>query len=179
DEYLAHLRVARDAVKEANPNAQVILIGFFIAGLFEDNPTAEIDSVLRQRQYPPQLQANIRRLLAEADKLLSHPVLFDVVEFHSLSDWSEITGMTRFLRQTMRKYGYEKPIWVGDVNYTASPMMFWGVPVPPYTKEQKPAMTETLRILANPRDPRHSQVVNWFRAEQACGLVKKIVLAMG
>jgi len=178
EEYLAHLRVARDAVKAANPNAQVILIGFFIAGVFEDNPTAEIENVLRQR-HPPQRQANIRRLLSEADKLLSHPELFDVVEFHSLSDWSEITGMTRFLRQTMRKRGYEKPIWVGDVNYTASPMLFWGIPIPPFTAKQKPAIVETLRILANPRHPRHAQVMAWFRAEQAACLVKKTVLAMG
>ncbi|NLH72964.1 MAG: hypothetical protein GX456_07915 [Verrucomicrobia bacterium] len=179
DEYLAHLRVARDAVKAANRNAQVILIGFFIAGLFENNPAGEIENVLRQRRYPLSLEANIRRLLAEADKLLSHPELFDVVEFHSLSDWSEITGMTRFLRNTMHKYGYEKPIWVGDVNYTASPMMFWGVPVPPYTEKQKSAIAETLRILANPNHARHAEVMAWFRAEQACGLVKKTVLAMG
>jgi hypothetical protein len=179
DEYLAHLRVARAAVKAANPNAQVILIGFFIAGMFEVNPGAEIDSVLRQRRYLPHTEANIRRLLAEADKLLSHPELFDIVEFHSLSDWSEITGMTRFLRQTMRKHGYEKPIWVGDVNYTASPMLFWGIPIPPYTEEQKPAIVETVRILASPRHRRHAEVMAWFRAEQAACLVKKTVLAMG
>lgn len=177
DDYLAHLRVGHAAVKAAHPDAQVILIGFLIAGVFEGNPTADIESVLRQR-HPPARRANIRQLLADADKLLSHPELFDLVEFHSLSDWSEISGMTRFLRQTMRRHGYEKPIWVGDVNYTASPMLFWGVPVPPYTEKQKPAIVETVRILANPRHRRHAEVEAWFRAEQACGLVKKTVLAM-
>ena len=111
-------------------------------------------------------------------QLLAHPRLFDVVEFHSLSDWSEISGMARFLRQTMRQYGYEKPIWVGDVNYTASPMMFWGVPVPPYTEEQKPAIEAALRALAQPRHARHQDAVAWLRAEQARGVVKKVVLAM-
>ncbi len=178
EEYLQHLRVGRDAVKSANPAAQVILIGFFIAGVFEDNPAAEVDSVLRRR-HPPRRQAAIRQLLADAEKLLGHPELFDAVEFHSLSDWSEIPGMTRFLRETMRAHGSSKPIWVGDVNYTASPMLFWGVPVPPYTEAQKPAIVETVRILANPRHPRHAETMAWFRAEQACGLVKKAVLAMG
>jgi len=177
DEYLDLLRVARQAAKAANPNAQIILIGFFIAGLFEENPNAEIENVLRAR-HPPNIQANIRRLLAEADHLLSHPELFDVVEFHSLSDWSEITGMTRFLRSTMRAHGYEKPIWVGDVNYTASPMLFWGIPLPPYTADQKPAIVETVSILANPQHQRYAEVEKWFRAEQAACLVKKTVLAM-
>jgi hypothetical protein len=178
EEYLELLKVAHAAVKSAHPQAQVILIGFFLAGVFEGNPDPDIERAIREH-LPPHQQAKVRRGIAEADKLLSHPELFDVVEFHSLSDWTEIVGMTRFLREKMRQHGYEKPIWVGDVNYTASPMLFWGVPVPPYTRAQKPAIEETLRLLANPRHPRHAQVEAWFRAEQACGLVKKAVLAMG
>lgn len=178
EEYLAHLRTAREAVKAANAEAQVILIGFFIAGIFEANPSAEIETVLRER-HPPRLQAKIRELLSDAERLLEHPELFDIVEFHSLSDWSEVAGMTRFLREAMRKRGYEQPIWVGDANYTASPMMFWGIPVPSYTEAQRPEIAETLRALANPRDPRHEEVEAWSRAEQACGLVKKAVLAIG
>lgn len=177
EEYLELLEIAHAAVKSAHPPAQVILIGFFLAGVFEGNSNPNVEQAIRER-LPPSQQANVRRGIAEADKLLRRPELFDVVEFHSLSDWTEIVGMTRFLRERMRRHGYEKPIWVGDVNYTASPMLFWGVPIPPYTKAQKPALEETVRILANPRHPRHAQVEAWFRAEQACGLVKKAVLAM-
>jgi hypothetical protein len=36
-----------------------------------------------------------------------------------------------------------------------------------------------LRALANARHPRHAEVEAWFRREQAAGLVKKAVLAMG
>ncbi len=176
-EYLQLLRIAYPTVKQANPRAKVILIGFFLAGLFEGHPDPkEIPATLAA--MPPQRRRTTERYLAEMRQLLAHPELFDVVEFHSLSDWSEISGMARFLRQTMQQYGYEKPIWVGDVNYTASPMMFWGAPVPPYTEAQKSAIQTTLTALAQSRHPKHAEAIAWLRAEQAKGLVKKVVLAM-
>ncbi|MGC8743669.1 MAG: hypothetical protein ACP5T0_07315 [Verrucomicrobiia bacterium] len=176
-EYLDLLKVAHSTIKSANPNAKVILIGFFLAGLFEGNP--DIDAIPTAiAKMPPQRRKVTEQYLAEMKTLLSHPELFDVVEFHSLSDWSEISGMTRFIRRVMRQNGYEKPIWVGDVNYTASPLMFWGMPVPPYTDSQKSAIQSTLTALANAKNPRHKEAMEWFRAEQSKCLIKKVVLAM-
>jgi len=177
EEYLELLRVAYPTVKQANPRAKVILIGFFLAGVFEGHPDPQEIPATLARIPPPRRRVS-EQYLADIRKLLAHPELFDVVEFHSLSDWSEISGMGRFLRQTMREYGYEKPIWVGDVNYTASPLMFWDIPVPPYTQQQKPAIEATLQALARPQHPQHAQAMRWLRAEQSKGLVKKAVLAM-
>jgi hypothetical protein len=109
------------------------------------------------------------RHLADIRALLIHPELFDVVAFHAMSDWSEISDMGRFLRQTMQDYGYEKPIWVGNVNYTASPSLFLGSACTAET---------TLHALASGQHPRHAEVEIWFRAEQSKALVKKTVLAM-
>ncbi|MCX7804820.1 MAG: hypothetical protein N3A38_06470, partial [Planctomycetota bacterium] len=177
EEYLTLLKVAYPTVKQANPNAKVILIGFFLAGLFEGHPDPkDIPSTLAA--MPAKRRAVTKQYLDEMRELLSHPGLFDAVEFHSLSDWSEIPGMTRFIRATMRERGYEKPIWVGDVNYTASPLVFWDIPVPPYTETQLPGIRATLDALASPRHPRHAGAMAWFRAEQSRGLVKKAVLAM-
>lgn len=107
EEYLELLKVAYATVKEANPRAKVILIGFFLAGLFEGHPDPkEIPATLAA--MPAQRRRVTERYLAEMQQLLAHPELFDVVEFHSLSDWSEISGMARFLRQTMQQHGYEK-----------------------------------------------------------------------
>jgi hypothetical protein len=177
EEYLELLKVAYPTIKQANPRAKVILIGFFLAGVFEGHPDpADIPATLAT--IPQPRRRNSERYLDDIRALLAHPQLFDVVEFHSLSDWSEISGMARFLRQTMRQHGYQKPIWVGDVNYTAPPLMFWGIPVPPYTQEQKPAIETTLQALARPGHPRHAEAMAWLRAEQSRGLVKKVVLAM-
>ncbi|NLI00575.1 MAG: hypothetical protein GX446_13905 [Chthonomonadales bacterium] len=176
-QYLDLLRVAYPTVKAANPNARVILVGFFLAGVFEGLDDLDALPGALARIPQPRRSAS-ERYLNEIRELLRHPSLFDVVEFHSLSDWSEIRGMGRFLRKTMREQGYEKPIWVGDVNYTASPLVFWNQPVPPYTARQKPAIDATLRALANRRHPRHEAAMAWFRAEQSSGLIKKTVLAM-
>ncbi|MCM8776805.1 MAG: hypothetical protein NC905_00855 [Candidatus Omnitrophica bacterium] len=177
EEYIDLLKIAYPSIKQANPRAKVILIGFFLAGVFEGHTDPkEIPATLAA--MPSQRRRTSERYIAEIRQLLAHPELFDIVEFHSLSDWSEISGMARFLRQTMQQYGYEKPIWVGDVNYTASPMMFWGVPVPPYTEAQKRAITTTLKVLSQPRHPKHAETIAWLRAEQSKGLVKKVVLAM-
>ncbi|MCM8768536.1 MAG: hypothetical protein NC911_02470 [Candidatus Omnitrophica bacterium] len=177
EEYLKLLRIAYPTIKQANPQAKVILIGFFLAGVFEGHPDPK-DIPTTLAAMPNKRRQTSERYLEEIRELLAHPELFDIVEFHSLSDWSEISGMARFLRQTMQQYGYEKPIWVGDVNYTASPMMFWDVPVPPYTEAQKPAIETTLRALSQPNHPKHAEAIAWLRAEQAKGLVKKVVLAM-
>jgi len=176
-EYLDLLRIAYSTVKKANPEAKVILIGFFLAGLFEGHPDLQ-EIPLTLSRMPAKRRKITVQYLTEMKELLAHPEIFDVVEFHSLSDWSEIPGMIRFLRQTMKEYNYEKPIWVGDVNYTASPLVFWGNPVPPYGEDQKPAIQETLKALAEEKHPRRKEVISWFRAEQAKGLVKKAVLAM-
>jgi len=177
EEYLELLKVAYPTIKQANPRARVVLIGFFLAGLFEGHPDPdEIPRTLAA--MPPQRRRTSEQYLTDIRRLLACPEWFDVVEFHSLSDWSEISGMARFLRRTMREHGYEKPIWAGDVNYTASPLMFWGVPVPPYTDRQKPAIEATLKAVAQPHHPRHAEAVAWLRMEQARGLVKKTVLAM-
>jgi hypothetical protein len=177
EEYLELLKVAYPTIKEANPRAKVILIGLFLAGVFEGHPNPG-DIPTTVAGLPAQRRRISQQYVADVRKLLAHPELFDVVEFHSLSDWSEISGMARFLRQTMRERGYEKPIWVGDVNYTASPLVFWGIPVPPYTEKHKPAIEATLQAVANPRHPRHAEATAWLRAEQSKGLVKKVVLAM-
>jgi len=173
-EYLDLLEVARRTVKAADPSAKIILQGFFLGGLFEGDPTpAELEERLRKKAPV------YRKTLDEIAILLRHPDLFDAVEFHSLSDWTEILGTARFLRTEMRKNGCEKPIWVGDVNLTAPPLLCWGVVTPPYTADQKARIEETLRILKNPKHPRYNEVEGWFRMEQASGLVKKVVLAMG
>ena len=176
DEYLTLLRVARQAVKDADPEAQVILQGFLLWGIFEGDPDS---TELERRLSDPMYGRGRRALLAATSDVLSHPELFDVVEYHSLSDWTEVFGTARFLRGEMHKHGYEKPLWAGDVNFNINPMLWWGQANYPYVAAQKNAILKWLQAMKNPRDPLHKQAEAWFRAEQARFTAKKILSCMG
>jgi hypothetical protein len=176
DQYLDLLRVAHQAVKQADPQAKVILQGFLMMGIFDGDPDQQaLDRLMSHPVHGPK----IRQGRKDIARLLSRPELFDAVEFHSLGDWTEIAGAARFLRGEMEKNGYQKPIWVGDVNYSLNPMIFWGQPFYPYTPEQKDEILKWLRAMGTASDPRHEEAVRWFRAEQASFTAKKIVCAAG
>ncbi|MCX7598675.1 MAG: hypothetical protein N2512_07370 [Armatimonadetes bacterium] len=175
-EYLDLLRIAHPAVKQADPQAQVILQGFLLWGIFEGDPDR---TELQRRLADPKYGPGGRALLTGIGEVLAHPQLFDAVEYHSLSDWTEVFGTARFLREEMRKRGYEKPIWAGDVNFNINPMLWWGQPNYPYTAAQKPAILKWLAAMKNPRDQLHAQAEKWFRAEQARFTAKKLISCMG
>jgi len=164
EEYLQLLRIARKAAKEADPQAQIILVGFLMMGWYDGDLT-EKELEQRLNALPPGQQNFIRKVGGELRELLKHPELFDIVEFHSLADWTEIIGTTKTIRREMQKNGYEKPIWAGDVNYTINPMIFWGGPWYPYVKEQKRAILNTFKAMKKKRNPQHEQTLKWFRAE--------------
>ncbi len=178
DEYIQLLRIAHKAVKEADPQAKVILVGFLMMGWFDGDFS---EKELEQRFFTllPRQQKFIRKVGGEIRELLKYPELFDIVEFHSLSDWTEIIGTTDFLRREMQKNGYEKPIWAGDVNYSINPMMFHGGASYPYVKKQKRAILKTFDAMKRKGNPQHAQTKKWFRAEQAKFTAKKIVCGMG
>lgn len=175
-EYLDLLRVAHRVVKEADPEAQVILQGFLLWSIFEGNPDPRD---LQRRLSDAKFGQGRRALLAGATEVLGYPSLFDAVEYHSLSDWTEVFATVRFLREEMRKHGYEKPIWAGDVNFNINPMLWWGRPNYPYTGAQKNAILKWLAAMKNPKDPLHAQAQRWFRAEQARFTAKKLISCMG
>jgi hypothetical protein len=175
-EYVDLLRLARKTVREADPNAKVILQGFLMMGIFDGNPSAE---ELERRMSDPVWGPKIREGRRNIDELLSHPELFDAVEFHSLGDWTEIAGTAAFLRGEMKRYGYQKPIWAGDVNFSLTPMIWWGKPFYPYVADQKTDIVKWLQALRDKSNPNHDAAVRWFRAEQAGFTAKKIVSCLG
>ena len=79
----------------------------------------------------------------------------------------------------MGKLGIHKPIWVGDVNLSLNPLIWWSTPNYPHSRSQLQRIRQWLGALKNKNDPRHVEALRWFRAEQACFTAKKIVCAMG
>ncbi|MBC7287802.1 MAG: hypothetical protein H5T86_07110 [Armatimonadetes bacterium] len=175
-EYLDLLRVARRAAREADAQAQVILQGFLLWGIFEGNPD---EGELQRRLADPKFGRGRRKLLSGIAEVLGYPSLFDAVEYHSLSDWTEVFGTVRYLREQMRRHGYEKPIWAGDVNFSINPMLWWGQPNYPYTPDQKNEILKWLAAMKNASSPLHAQAEKWFRAEQARFTAKKLISCMG
>jgi len=173
-EYLDLLRVAHTAVREADPKAKIVLQGFLFWSFFEGNPDA---SSIQRRIAAGGSRA--RQVLADLRQILAHPDLFDVVEFHSLSDYTEVPATARFLRAEMARYGYQKPIWVGDANASINPMVWWGRANYPYVASQIPKILDWIGALKDARNPRHGEAVAWFRREQAAFTTKKVVCAWG
>jgi hypothetical protein len=118
------------------------------------------------------------KVVGDIRKLLSHPELFDAVEFHALGDWTDIIGWNKFIRAEMKKNGYQKPIWAGDVNYSISPMLLWGRPYYPYVKSQKGDILQFLKDL-KAEGPKRDKAIRWLRAHQASFTAKKILCAFG
>jgi len=175
-DYLQLLRLAHKTVKAADPQAKIILQGFLLMGIFDGDPNLE---KLEEKKADPTYGAKVRQALADLELVMKHQDLFDAVEFHSLGDWSEIIGTTRHLRAAMRRYGYEKPIWAGDINFTLNPMLWWGKAYYPYAAYQKPVIEGWIRAMKNASHPRHAEALRWFRAEQAAFVAKKLVCCFG
>jgi len=60
---------------------------------------------------------------------------FDVMSFTSYGDAEAITGQSNGLKRTMKRYGFEKPVWMTSVYYGAMPVEntsdgFWEEVVP-------------------------------------------------
>lgn len=175
-QYLELLRLAHKTIKQADPQAKVVLQGILLMGVFDGDPD---EQELQRRLHEPFLGPARRRYLRDVGELLKHPELFDAVEFHSLGDWTEIAATARYLRAQMAGSGYQKPLWVGDINFTLNPMIWWNKPYYPYRPEQRAGIVKWIEALKSGKDPAHDEALRWFRAEQASFTAKKLISALG
>lgn len=185
DSYVRLLELAYPAVKAANPEAQVMAAGLLMTDVFNGYPTpAEVEA--RLRSPDPRIFA---KSPADIALLLDHPELFDVIDFHSLGDYTEIVPTVRWIREQMAARGYDRPIWIGD-SFSGTGLNGWGpatCPVRsnsgllcyPATEADRCLVAETLEALAGEAHPEHPAAIDWIRAETAAGLVRKVVVAAG
>lgn len=196
-EYASLLKAAYGAVKEANPDAKVILSGFAFFDIFDggyktDNEiNGAIDNLAVKypkgdvrhgfgRDFKNQLLFN-SRILQEKD-------YFDIVEFHLLSYYTSIPGTVRWIKEEMHKNGYEKPIWMGDAGAVIIPSSnkkgvlasfstYTIFSDPPYENGDR-----LFHVLSTKKDTpflKYEKINRWFLKEQAKILVKSLVMAMG
>jgi hypothetical protein len=125
---------------------------------------------------------------ADIGLLLDRPDLFDIVDFHSLGDYTEIFSTVAWLRTEMGRRGYDKPIWIGDA-WGGATLNGWGpatcagpisgILVYPAGPADRCRVAAALAALHDSAEPAHSQALGWIRAESAAGVVRKVVVAAG
>ncbi len=197
EEYATVLRAAYGAIKEASPNAKVILAGVTFWDIFDDGPKSEqeinrlVDGLADR--YPRfdfrhNFGEDFRLQIDFISKTLKEKNYFDAVEFHLLSYYTSIPGTVKWLRDEMRKNGYEKPIYMGDAGAVYIPssdkkgfLSAWST----YTLFSKPPYKngdKLFKILKSKKDKyglKYKDVDKWFKKEQASILVKSLVMAAG
>ena len=179
DEYVRLLEIAYPAIKAADPEARVLLAALLMADIFDGNPSPEeiqqrlsVDADFMRKSIP-----EIRTILAACDS-------YDIVDFHSLANYTEIPLTAQWIRGELNANGCgEKPIWIGDA-FPMSALVGYGGLVPPTpfapaTLETRDAVVAALRSVADPSDPQHDSARAWLYGETAIGLMRRIVVSAG
>jgi hypothetical protein len=177
EEYIRLLHIAYPAIKAADPEANVLLVALLMTDIFDGNPAAtDIQQRLaRNADYMRKSVPDIKAILAACDA-------YDVVDFHSLGNYTEIPLTTNWIRQELLTNGCgEKPIWIGDA-FPMSGLVGYGgfvppMPFAPVTLETRDTVEKLLQAIADPSAPEHSTDQVWLYAETAIGLTRKTVVS--
>jgi hypothetical protein len=185
DEYLGLLAIAHRAIKRANQDARVWLVPFMMIDVFDRGPGA--DEIARRSR----VNYTFRHPMVETQRLLTHPELFDVVEIHSLGDYTELDATAAWLRGEMQANGYDKPIFIGDALGISQGI--WANGLGAFTPNAKDSDFLTfaplrpndalrfINLLEAMRDGKSAErqtATRWFRAEHARAVPKKIAAAI-
>jgi hypothetical protein len=174
-DYMRLLRVAYPAIHAADPQAQVLLAAILMVDVFDGDPEP---AELQRRLAAP--QAGIRKSVPEIRKILAACDAYDVVDFHSLGDYTEIPPTAAWLRGELQAAGCEhKPVWIGDAFSMSALVGYNGRPAHPATDENVGRVIDTLTLVSNPSAAGHADAEAWLYALMAEGLVKKTVVSAG
>lgn len=178
EDYVRLLRLAYPAIKAADEQAEVLLVALLMGDVFDGNPDeAEIAQRLGETPSFRKSTADIQMILAACDA-------YDIVDFHSLGDYSEIPPTAAWIRAQLAANGCgERPIWIGDAFPMSGLFGFGGFvpPIPfwPVTEETVDAAVLWIQAAVDTTDAAHEAALARVQAETARGLVKKIVAAAG
>lgn len=178
DEYVRLLHIAYPAVKAADPQAEVLLVALLVGDAFDGAPGPE-ESDRRLATTP-----SFRKSLADIRTILAACDAYDIVDFHSLGDYTEIPPTADWIRAELARNGCgDRPIWIGDAFPMSGLVGFGGfvapIPFDPVTAETRDAVVALLKAVADPNNADHDAAQAWLYAETARGLVKKIAVSAG
>jgi len=167
EEYGELLKIAYKAAKTANPNCYVTLTGMNFADICDNSP-----EIANFETTTAGLTKWFRGQMEFIKTVLGYHEYFDMVDFHYNYDYKGGYGVANWLRETMKEYGYEKPIIAGDM---ASAPMFDSLLEYRFNKSEG---DDLYKIIDNPDNPQNKEKAEWFEREQALNVVKKLVVAI-
>jgi len=175
EEYVRLLRTAYPAIHAADPQADVLLVAILMVDVFDGNPDA---AELRRRLTTP--QSGIRKSVAEIRTILAAHDAYDIVDFHSLGDYSEIPATVAWLKDQLAANGADgTPLWIGDAFSMSALLGYGDRQAWPATAGTRDRVMGTLKRVADPSAAGHAEAKAWLYAQMASGLVKKIVVSAG
>ncbi len=157
DDYRKLLKTAYKAAKQADSSTKIILSGINF-GRFIEKCRSESDIDRLSRSLPPKFKRAydfIVQSLALGD-------FYDIVDIHFNRGYESIPLAVNWIKTQLAKYGYDKPIWAGDVCSV------------PWVTDR--AHRRILQAIINPNHPKHDDALKWLRAEQARLSIKKLVV---
>ena len=191
EDYVAILQAAKQASKDADPNYKIILAGINFRDMYDDSPSADLVQT-RLNGLPTGWKEATIRAVNFTQYTLNFPSAFDVIELHTLNDYTgmapqltQLTSWTASATRTPNSAGaYTKPVWAGDTmsavatEFTSSlnwnpplPNQFYSFPDPLFGELQ------TLRYaLQTPTDANYLQATNWMRTEQSRLSIKRFCI---
>ena len=180
-DYIRLLKIAYPEIKAADPQAEVILVALLLVDIFDGHPP---EAVVNERLSKKNLVGYSREAM---EKILSACDAYDIVDFHSLGDYTEIPPTTAWIKETLASLGCPaKPIWIGDAFSMSgltgfnNPLAATGYkPCHPATEENVDQVVRLLEAVADSSSPEHDTATQWLYAESAKSLVKKLTVAAG
>lgn len=183
EEYVETVRTVRSAALAAHPETRIVLGGTNFDDMLDDDPSLEtIDWRLHATEEEggkPEPWRSMRLRAFEFHRItLQHLDLFDAAELHTLTSWTGVEPALRLMNHTFDEYaGRRIPLWIGDA--TGTPVTLYNSALswnPPITPEQ---MQFRFNVLNSPSHPRHKEMMDLLRVEQAQNGAKKVGVAIG
>ncbi len=173
EDYVRLLRIAYPAVHQADPQAEVLTVAILMVDVFDGNP----DAAELQRRLTTPIDV-IRKSVPEIQSILAACDAYDIVDFHSLGDYTEIPPTAAWLREQLQANGCgEKPLWIGDAFSISALLGYGDRQAWPATAGTRDRVIDTLKLVADPSAAGHAEAKAWLYAQMASGLVKKIAVS--
>lgn len=173
DDYLRLLRIAYPAIHAANPAARVSLVALLAVDVFDGAPD---DAEIERRFERP---FSGRKSRAEIEQVLSACDAYDLVDFHSLGDYTEILPTAQWIQARLTESGCQKPLLIGDAFSMSMLVGYLFSTFHPATLTQRAEVVAWLQAVADPAAEEHVAATAWLHAEMARSLVRKVVTAAG